>query len=57
MIASAISDLRYNQDWVRVAAEIATIRLADIVFDSKTLRVTAEAEGTINMYIAALPGL
>ena len=56
-IGSAVSDLRYNQDGVRVAAEITAIRLADIVFDSKTLRVVAEAEGTINMYITALPGL
>ena len=56
-IASAISDLRYNQDGVRVAAEIATIRLADVAFNSKTLRVIAEAEGAINVYITALPGL
>jgi hypothetical protein len=56
-IASAISDLRHNQDGVRVAAEIATIRLADVAFDSKTLRVIAEAEGAINVYITALPGL
>jgi integrase len=56
-IGSAISDLRHNQDGVRVAAEITAIRLADIAFDSKTLRVIAEAEGTISMYITALPGL
>ena len=56
-IGSAISDLRHNQDGVRVAAEITAIRLADIAFDSRTLRVIAEAEGTISMYITALPGL
>ena len=33
-IGSAISDLRHNQDGVRVAAEITAIRLADIAFDT-----------------------
>jgi hypothetical protein len=42
---------------VRVAAEITSLRLADIAFDSKTLRITAESEGTINVYITALKGL
>jgi hypothetical protein len=40
-----------------VAAEINNLRLADIAFDSKTLRVIAEADGTINVTINALPGL
>ena len=31
--------------------------LADIAFDSKTLRVIAEADGAINVTITALPGL
>lgn len=56
-IASAIFDLRQNQDGIRVAAEITTIRLADITFDSRTLRVIAKAEGAINVYMTALPGL
>ena len=46
-----------NEDGVRVAAEITSLRLADIAFDSKTLRVIAEAAGAINVYITALPGL
>ena len=41
---------------MRVAAEITSLRLADIAFDSKTLRVIAEADGTINIYITALRG-
>jgi hypothetical protein len=56
-IATAISDFQKNEDGVRVAAEISSLRLADIAFDSKTLRVIAEAEGTINVYVTALPGL
>jgi Domain of unknown function (DUF4403) len=56
-IAAAISDFQKNEDGVRVAAEITSLRLADIAFDSKTLRITAESEGTINVYITALKGL
>jgi len=56
-IAAAISDFQKNEDGVRVAADITSLRLADIAFDSKTLRVIAEAEGAINIYVTALPGL
>jgi hypothetical protein len=56
-IAAAIADLRKSEDGVRVTAEITSLKLADIAFDSKTLRVIAESEGTINVYISALPAL
>jgi hypothetical protein len=56
-IAAVISDFRKNEDGVRVAAEITTLRLAGIAFDSKTLRVIAEAGGAINVTVTALPGL
>jgi Domain of unknown function (DUF4403) len=56
-ITAAIADFQKNEDGVRVAAEITSLRLADIAFDSKTLRVIAEAEGTMNVSITALPGL
>ena len=56
-IAAAIADFQKNEDGVRVAAEITSLRLADIAFDSKTLRVIAEAEGAINVFVTALPGL
>ena len=56
-IAAAISDFQKNEDGVRVAAEISSLRLADIAFDSKTLRVIAVADGAINVSITALPGL
>ena len=57
IIAAAISECQKNEDGVRVAADITSLRLADIAFDSKTLRVIAEAEGAINVHITALPGL
>ncbi len=56
-IAAAISDLRKNEDGIRVAAEITSLQLADVAFDSKTLRVIAEAQGSINVFVTALPGL
>ncbi|MFZ2159373.1 MAG: DUF4403 family protein [Bradyrhizobium sp.] len=56
-IAAVIADFQKNEDGVRVAAEISRLRLADIAFDSKTLRVIAEAEGAMNVYLTALPGL
>ena len=56
-IAAAITEFQKNEDGVRVTAEISSLRLADITFDSKTLRVIAEADGTINAYVSALPAL
>jgi hypothetical protein len=40
-----------------LAAEITSPRLADIAFDSRTLRVIAQADGTMNVYLTAQPGL
>ena len=56
MIAGAISDLQKNDDSVKVATEIANLGLADIAYDSKTLRLIAEVSGTISVTVAALPG-
>jgi hypothetical protein len=56
-IAAVIADFQKNEDGVRVEADITSLRLADIAFDSKTLRVIAEADGAINVYLTALPGL
>ena len=55
-IAAAIADFQKNDNGVRVAADITDLRLADIAFDSKTLRVIAVAEGAVNVSITALPG-
>jgi hypothetical protein len=56
-IAAVIADFQKNEGGVRVAADISSVRLADIAFDSRTLRVIAEAEGAINVTITTLPGL
>ena len=56
-VAAAIAEFQENKDGVRVTAEITSLQLADIAFDSKTLRVIAEAEGEINVFVTALPRL
>jgi hypothetical protein len=57
MISGAISDLQKNQDGVRVATDITNLALADIAYDSTTLRLIAEVSGTIDVTVATLPGL
>ena len=44
-IAAAVADFRKRTDSVRVDAELVDLRLVDIEFDAKTVRVIAEAEG------------
>jgi len=56
-IADVIADYQKNEDGVRVSTEITSLKLADIAFDSKTLRVIVETEGEINVNITALPAL
>ena len=54
-IAAAVADFQKNEDGIRVEARIDSLQLADLAFDSKTLRVIAQAEGSINVYVTALP--
>src|SRR5260221_12025527 len=56
-IAAVIADFQKNEDGVRVAAEINSLRLGGIAFDSKTLRIIVETESIINATVTALPGL
>jgi hypothetical protein len=56
-IGAVIADYQKNEEGIRVAAEVTSLRLAGIAFDSKTLRVIAEAEGSINVTVTALTGL
>lgn len=56
-VAGMVADLQKNDTGAKVAADITSIRLAGIAFDSKTLRVIAEADGNINVTISALPNL
>ena len=54
-IEAAIADFRKNTAGVRVDAAVNDLRLSDIEFDAKTLRVIAEADGTVRVAITTLP--
>jgi hypothetical protein len=56
-IAAAIAELQKNEDGMKVQADINSLRLTDIKFDAKTLRVIAAAEGSISAVITKLPEL
>jgi hypothetical protein len=56
-IAAAMAEFQKNEAGIRVGAEVTALRLTGIAFDSKTLRVIAEADGAISVYVTALPGL
>jgi len=53
-IEAAIADFRKSADGVRVDAAIVDLRLADVEFDAKTLRVIAEADGTVRVAVTKL---
>ena len=56
-VADAIVDFQKNSDGVKVDANITSIGLSDIAFDSTTLRVIAEAAGAITVTVTKLPAL
>src|SRR5262249_7411390 len=53
-IDAAIADFRKNADGVRVDAAVTDLRLVGIEFDAKTLRVIAEADGTVGVAVTKL---
>ncbi|WP_298877156.1 DUF4403 family protein [uncultured Bradyrhizobium sp.] len=56
-IAAAIADYQKSEDGLKVDTKIDSLTLADIAFDSKTLRVVAEAGGTLNVTVTKLSGM
>jgi Domain of unknown function (DUF4403) len=53
-IDAAISDFRKSADGVRVDAAVTDLRLVGIEFDTKTLRVVAEVDGTVRVAVTDL---
>ena len=53
-IERAIADFRKNADGVNVEAAVTGVRLAGVEFDAKTLRVVAEADGTVRVTVTKL---
>ena len=54
-IAAAIADFQKQGDGVRADASVTGLRLMEIAFDSRTLRVVAEAEGAVKVTVTKLP--
>ena len=51
---AVIAEVRQGVDGVRVDAAVTAMRLAGIEFDAKTLRVVAEADGTVKVAVTSL---
>lgn len=56
-IGAALADFRQDSGGVRIDAAIRDLRLAGIEFDSKTLRIIAEANGTVRAAVTKLGGM
>jgi hypothetical protein len=54
-IEAAIADFRKAGQGVEVEAAVTDLRLAGIEYDAKTLRIIAEAEGTVKVAVSQLP--
>src|SRR5882757_1983299 len=54
-IEAALANFRKSEQSVSVEAVVTGLRLAGIEYDSKTLRVIAEADGTLRIAVSALP--
>ena len=55
-IGAALAEFRQTEPGVRVEAAITGLRLVDIEYDAKILRIVAEAQGTAQAAVTALPG-
>ena len=54
-IGAALAEFRQAEPGVRVDAAVTGLRLVDIEYDSKILRIVAEAEGTAQATVTSLP--
>jgi hypothetical protein len=55
-IEAAIVDFQKQDDSVRADVRLTGVRLTEIAFDSRILRVVAEAEGAVKVAVSKLPG-
>lgn len=55
-IERAIGDFRQQSNDVKIDAAVTGLRLVGIEFDSRTLRIIAEADGNVRVAISRLPG-
>ncbi|ABE40649.1 conserved hypothetical protein [Rhodopseudomonas palustris BisB5] len=53
-IGAVIATYQRNEDGLRISSEISSLRLTDLAFDSNMLRVTAEANGILEVTVTKL---
>jgi hypothetical protein len=53
-IGAVIATYQRNEDGLRISSEISSLRLTDVAFDSTMLRVTAEANGILEVTLTKL---
>jgi hypothetical protein len=53
-IEAVLTDFQKSQAGVKVAAKVDALLLESVAFDSKTLRIIAEAEGKLNVAVSEL---
>ena len=53
-VAASVAEFRQDTDSVQVDAELLDMRLVDLAFDAKVLRVITEAEGTVRAAVMKL---
>jgi hypothetical protein len=54
-IGAALAEFRQAEPGMQVDAAVTGLRLVDIEYDSKILRIVAEAEGSVRVAVSALP--
>jgi hypothetical protein len=54
-IDAAVTEFQQSGDGIRVDARVAGLRLAGLEYDAKTLRVIAEANGTVRAEVTKIP--
>ncbi|ACF02582.1 DUF4403 family protein [Rhodopseudomonas palustris] len=53
-VGNMIATYQRNEDGLRISSEISSLRLSDLVFDSNMLRITAEANGILEVKVTRL---
>lgn len=54
-IANAVADFSNPDTGIKLDSTVDDVRAVDIGFDTQTVRIVAEARGTINILVSSLP--
>jgi hypothetical protein len=56
-LAAAVGDLAAQEKGLRANVSVDDLRLAGVAYDSKTLRIIANANGSVNVAVSSLTGM